>query len=139
MFRFHIHSRICHFHFNFIEKLNEGYTGMTIQVTLCPRPSIINAHPPPEQEAGLVGLPRFVCPLPEIVVTHKLTRPTRRSTLRHAMHLRMIGTYTAIFRMRLHAVRRSSARQLGLCRQKTFLQQATINPYRTNVANRVSS
>jgi len=50
---------------------------MTIQVTLCPRPSIINALTP-EQEAGLVGFPRFVWPVPEIAVTHKLTRRTGR-------------------------------------------------------------
>ena len=52
-------------------------------------------RPPPEQEAGLVGVPRFVCPLPAIVVTHKLTPPTGRSNLRRAMRLRMIETYTA--------------------------------------------
>ena len=77
VFCFHSHSHICHFRFKFIHKSNEGYTGMTIQVSLCPRPSIINALIP-DQEVGLEGLPRFVCPLPEIVGTHILTRPTGR-------------------------------------------------------------
>lgn len=58
MFRFHIHSRICHFRFKFIRKLNEGYTGVTIQVTLCSRPSIINAVIP-EQEARFRTPPTF--------------------------------------------------------------------------------
>jgi hypothetical protein len=44
------------------------------------------------------------------------------------MYLRMMGTYTAVLRMHLHGVLRSSVqRQLGLRRQKTFLQQATVN------------
>jgi hypothetical protein len=39
-----------------------------------------------------------------------------------------MGTYTAILRMHLYGMLRSSAqRQHGLRRQKTFLQQATIN------------
>ena len=40
----------------------------------------------------------------------------------------MMGTYTAILRMHLHGVLCSSARrQLGLRRQKIFLQQAAVN------------
>lgn len=104
--RFRVHSHNCHFHFKFILKLNEAYTGMTIQVALWPRLRIINAFIQ-EREAELEAFSPFTCPLYEIVRDTGTTLPTDRICSPSCCDFRNDGSYTSILPMRLLGLMRS--------------------------------